>query len=86
MLLAGLQMDPREIRKAGLRGGILSAIAFSLPFLGGFGIAALFGLGMLQWCFVFMYRQFVRLLEARLNRYLLNTLGSIRSKRLILMS
>src|SRR6476661_9792766 len=30
MLLAGLQMDPREIRKAGLRAGILSAIAFSL--------------------------------------------------------
>ena len=52
MLLAGLQMDPREIRKAGLRGGILSAIAFSLPFLGGFGIAALFGLGMLQSMFV----------------------------------
>src|SRR5437867_11178342 len=30
MLLAGLQMDPREIRRAGLRGGILSAIAFSI--------------------------------------------------------
>lgn len=52
MLLAGLQMDPREIRKAGLSGGILSAIAFSLPFLGGLGIAALFGLGMLQSMFV----------------------------------
>lgn len=52
MLLAGLQMDPREIRKAGLRGGILSIIAFSLPYVGGFGIAALFGLGMLQSMFV----------------------------------
>ena len=52
MLLAGLQMDPREIRKAGLRGCILSAIAFSLPFLAGFGIATLFGLGMLQSMFV----------------------------------
>ena len=52
MLLAGLQMDPREIRKAGLRGGILSVIAFSLPYVGGFGIAALFGLGMLQSMFV----------------------------------
>jgi len=52
MLLAGLQMDPREIRKAGLRGCILSVIAFSLPFLSGFGIATLFGLGMLQSMFV----------------------------------
>ncbi len=52
MLLAGLQMDPREIRKAGLSGGILSAIAFSLPFLGGLGIAALFGLGMIQSMFI----------------------------------
>jgi Kef-type K+ transport system membrane component KefB len=52
MLLAGLQMDPREIRKAGLRGAILSAIAFSLPFMGGLGIATLFGLGMVQSMFV----------------------------------
>ncbi|MGV8106869.1 MAG: cation:proton antiporter [Nitrososphaerota archaeon] len=52
MLLAGLQMDPREIRKAGLRGAILSVISFSLPYVGGFGIAALFGLGMLQSMFV----------------------------------
>ena len=52
MLLAGLQMDPREIRKAGLRGAILSVFAFSLPFVGGFGIAALFGLGFVQSMFV----------------------------------
>ncbi len=52
MLLAGLQMDPREIRKAGLRGGILSVFAFSLPYVGGFGIAALFGLGIVQSMFV----------------------------------
>ena len=52
MLLAGLQMDPREIRKSGLRAGILSAIAFSIPYICGFGIAALFGLGMLQSMFV----------------------------------
>jgi Kef-type K+ transport system membrane component KefB len=52
MLLAGLQMDPREIRKAGLRGGILSVIAFSLPYVGGLGIATLFGLGIVQSMFV----------------------------------
>ena len=52
MLLAGLQMDPREIRKAGLRGGILAVIAFSLPYVGGFGIATLFGLGIVQSMFV----------------------------------
>ncbi|MGE5822672.1 MAG: cation:proton antiporter [Nitrososphaerota archaeon] len=52
MLLAGLQMDPREIRKAGLRGGILAVMAFSLPYVGGFGVAALFGLGIVQSMFV----------------------------------
>ena len=52
MLLAGLQMDPREIRKAGLRGGILSLLAFSLPYLAGFGVSALFGLGIVQSMFV----------------------------------
>ena len=52
MLLAGLQMDPREIRKAGLRGGILAVIAFSLPYVGGFGVATLFGLGIVQSMFV----------------------------------
>jgi len=52
MLLAGLQMDPREIRKAGLRTGILSAIAFSIPYIGGFAIAYVFGLGLVQSMFV----------------------------------
>ena len=31
MFLAGLEMDPREIRKAGTRAAILSSIAFILP-------------------------------------------------------
>lgn len=52
MLLAGLQMDPREIRKAGLRAGILSAIAFSIPYIGGFAIAYVFGLSLVQSMFV----------------------------------
>jgi Kef-type K+ transport system membrane component KefB len=52
MLLAGLQMDPREIRKAGLRAGVLSAIAFSIPYVSGFAIASLFGLGLVQSMFV----------------------------------
>ena len=52
MLLAGLQMDPREIRRAGLRAGILSFIAFSIPFTSGFAIAYLFSLGMIQSMFV----------------------------------
>ena len=52
MLLAGLQMDPREIRKTGLHGGILSGIAFSIPFVSGFTIAYLFGLAMVQSMFV----------------------------------
>jgi len=41
MFLAGLEMDPREIRKAGIRAGILSCIAFSLPFISGFAASQL---------------------------------------------
>ena len=42
MLLAGLQMDPREIRKAGLHAAVLSVIAFSIPFASGFAVAYFF--------------------------------------------
>jgi len=52
MLLAGLQMDPREIRKAGLHAAVLSVIAFSIPFVSGFTVAYFFGLPMIQSLFV----------------------------------
>lgn len=52
MLLAGLQMDPREIRKAGLYAAVLSVIAFSIPFVSGFTVAYFFGLPMIQSLFV----------------------------------
>src|SRR6187402_3074417 len=52
MLLAGLQMDPREIRKAGLHAAVLSVIAFSIPFASGFAVAYFFGLPMIQSLFV----------------------------------
>ena len=52
MLLAGLQMDPREIRKAGLHAAVLSVIAFSIPFASGFAVAYFFALPMIQSLFV----------------------------------
>ncbi len=52
MLLAGLQMDPREIRKAGLNAAVLSVMAFSIPFVSGFTVAYFFGLPMIQSLFV----------------------------------
>ena len=52
MFLAGLQMDPREIRKAGFHAAILSIIAFSIPFTSGFAVAYAFSLGMIQSMFV----------------------------------
>jgi Na+:H+ antiporter len=52
MFLAGLEMDPREIRKAGIRAGILSCIAFSLPFISGFAASQLAGLNMIESLFM----------------------------------
>ncbi len=52
MLLAGLQMDPREIRKAGFHAAILSTIAFTIPFTSGFAVAYSFGLPTIQSMFV----------------------------------
>jgi Kef-type K+ transport system membrane component KefB len=52
MLLAGLQMDPREIRKAGFHAAILSTMAFTIPFISGFAVAYSFGLATIQSMFV----------------------------------
>ena len=52
MFLAGLEMDPREIRKAGIRAGILSCVAFSLPFISGFAASQLAGLNMIESLFM----------------------------------
>ena len=52
MFLAGLEMDPREIRKAGIRAGILSCIAFSIPLISGFGASQLAGLNMIESLFM----------------------------------
>ena len=52
MFLSGLEMDPREIRKAGISAGILSIIAFSLPLISGFGVSYLLGLTLVQSLFM----------------------------------
>src|SRR5206468_5363873 len=56
MLLAGLQMDPREIRKAGFHAAILSTMAFTIPFTSGFAVAYSFGLATIQSMFVGLFR------------------------------
>lgn len=52
MFLAGLEMDPREIRKAGLPSCILSIIAFSIPFASGFGVSVVLDLPPIQSLFM----------------------------------
>jgi Kef-type K+ transport system membrane component KefB len=52
MFLAGLEMDPREIRKAGIRAAILSSIAFILPLVCGFFASHLAGLNTVQSMFM----------------------------------
>src|SRR3712207_9403215 len=44
MFLAGLEMDPREIRRAGGSAIVISIIAFFVPLLSGTGTSLLFGL------------------------------------------
>ncbi len=52
MFLAGLEMDPREIRRAGLRSCLLSIIAFSVPMVSGFFASQLLGLPTIQSLFM----------------------------------
>ncbi|MDQ3883161.1 MAG: cation:proton antiporter [Thermoproteota archaeon] len=52
MFLAGLQMDPREIRRSGGSAMVISIIAFFLPLLSGTFASLLFGLTMIQSIFM----------------------------------
>jgi Kef-type K+ transport system membrane component KefB len=52
MFLAGLEMDPREIRRAGLPACILSVIAFSVPLVSGYGVSLVLGLSTIQSLFM----------------------------------
>ena len=52
MFLAGLEMDPREIRRAGKSAIIISIIAFFVPLLAGTYVSLLFGLASIQALFM----------------------------------
>lgn len=52
MFIAGLEMDIKEIKKAGKSSLVISLIAFTVPFLVGSQVASLFGLTTIQ--FIFM--------------------------------
>jgi Kef-type K+ transport system membrane component KefB len=52
MLLAGLEMDPKEIRRAGRYAIVISIVAFFTPFAIGSTVAHLFGLTVVQSLFM----------------------------------
>ncbi|HSB84338.1 MAG TPA: cation:proton antiporter, partial [Nitrosarchaeum sp.] len=52
MLLAGLEMDLREIKRAGKSAVVISLIAFTIPFVAGSQVALLFGLSTVQSLFM----------------------------------
>ncbi|AFU58241.1 putative Na(+)/H(+) antiporter [Candidatus Nitrososphaera gargensis Ga9.2] len=52
MFLAGLEMDPKEIRRAGRSAIVISLVAFFIPLLAGTGVASLFGLTIVQSLFM----------------------------------
>src|SRR6185503_12517316 len=52
MFLAGLEMDPREIRKAGKSAMVISLIAFFVPMMAGTGVSQFFGLTTVQSLFM----------------------------------
>lgn len=52
MFLAGLEMDPREIRKAGRSAIVISVIGFFAPLLAGTYVSLLFGLATMQALFM----------------------------------
>ena len=52
MFLAGLELHPEEIKKAGKRGMILSLLAFSVPFLATFGLMQILDQSLISSMFV----------------------------------
>ena len=52
MFIAGLELKPDEIKKAGKNALLISSIAFIAPFLGGAAMASFLGLGMMPSLFV----------------------------------
>jgi Kef-type K+ transport system membrane component KefB len=52
MFLAGLEMDPKEIRRAGKSAIVISLIAFFVPLLAGTNVALMFGLTTVQALFM----------------------------------
>ena len=48
MLLTGLAVRPSKIIAAGKRGAIVSSVAFILPFVAGFEVARIFGIGLVS--------------------------------------
>ncbi|HXV45820.1 MAG TPA: cation:proton antiporter [Nitrososphaera sp.] len=52
MFLAGLEMDPKEIRRAGRSAIVISLIAFFIPLLAGTNVALMFGLTTVQALFM----------------------------------
>jgi Kef-type K+ transport system membrane component KefB len=52
MFLAGLEMNPTEIRKAGKSAAVLSVVAFTLPLVSGTFVSSLFGLNTVQSLFM----------------------------------
>ena len=52
MFLTGLEMDPREIRRAGGSAIVISIVAFLIPLLAGTGTSLLFGLTTVQSLFM----------------------------------
>jgi Kef-type K+ transport system membrane component KefB len=52
MLLAGLEMNPRDIRRVGRYAVIISVVAFVIPFVAGTAVSHLFGLPLIQSLFM----------------------------------
>lgn len=48
MLLTGLAVRPSKIIAAGMRGAIVSSVAFVVPFVAGFEVARFFGIGLVS--------------------------------------
>ena len=48
MLLTGLAVRPSKIIAAGMRGAIVSSVAFIVPFAAGFDVARIFGIGFVS--------------------------------------
>jgi Kef-type K+ transport system membrane component KefB len=77
LLLVGLEMDLRQVKKTGKPAVVLSVTSLTLPFLAAYGISFLFGIGVIPSLFMGLL---LSVTSVPVNAMILVELGILKSK------